>query len=199
MEQRQHRCPRVSHTHVMRVTAWHFLRLLHKQRVPLVRACACWAKSRLRGSSFASQGPPRQAQPLAASSEQIVRVQGAGEALRAQLRAIEEDISVLSRAARAAGPTALRGPMALVLERRKPAPALGPELDLSASPLPPFEHGAGDLTPEGSGYEVLLQVPSSPDRFSAPHEVQRPACAAVAHLHALLPACSWPPAGGRLC
>ena len=89
-----------------------------------------------------------------------MRLQSAGQALRQQLRAIEEDMGALSRAARAAGPLAPGGPMALVLERRKPPPAPSPELDLSAAPLPPFELTTGDLTPEGSGYEIMLQVPS---------------------------------------
>jgi hypothetical protein len=47
--------------------------------------------------------------------------------------------------------------MALVAQRRRQAlPA--PELDLSAAPLPPYEAGDGTLTPEGSGYEILLQA-----------------------------------------
>ena len=62
----------------------------------------------------------------------------------------------LCRAARAAGP----GPgslMAQVLERQQEqAPA---ELALSAAPLPPTEHVVDEgAAPEGTGYEILLQV-----------------------------------------
>ena len=58
--------------------------------------------------------------------------------------------------------------MALVAQRRaQAAPVLAPELDLSAAPLPPFEQDEGGLTPEGSGYEILLQVRRMP-RVSVP-------------------------------
>lgn len=66
----------------------------------------------------------------------------------------------LCKAARAAGP----GPgslMAQAVERQQEqSPA---ELDLSAAPLPPTEHVVDEgAAPEGTGYEILLQVQQIP-------------------------------------
>lgn len=81
-------------------------------------------------------------------------LQSLGRQLREQLQVIEKDLSAISRAARAAGPVP-GSPMALVLERRKEAPT---PVMLPISPAPPREQIEGDYTPEGSGYEILLQV-----------------------------------------
>ena len=73
---------------------------------------------------------------------------------------MEADVAELCQAARAAGP----GPgslMARVLERRQEDDLAG--LDLSAAPLPPREHVKDEgAAPEGTGYEILLQVLQSP-------------------------------------
>ncbi len=85
-------------------------------------------------------------------------VQSLGQRLREQLQVLEEDLSHTSRAARAAGP--IPGSlMTLVMERSKEQPAA---LDLWSAPLPPFEQIEGNTTPEGSGYEILLQVSMEP-------------------------------------
>jgi hypothetical protein len=83
-------------------------------------------------------------------------VQSLGRRLREQLQVLEEDLSHTSKAARATGPTP-GSLMALVLERSKKQPAA---LDMSSASLPPFQQIEGDTTPEGSGYEILLQVRS---------------------------------------
>ena len=85
-------------------------------------------------------------------------MQSLGRRLREQLQVLEEDLTQTSREARAAGPIP-GSPMALVLERKKAPP---PVVDLSAAPLPPFEQIEGDTMPEGSGYEILLQVRQNP-------------------------------------
>ena len=81
--------------------------------------------------------------------------------LHRQLRAVEADVAELCQAARAAGP----GPGSLmaqaVAERQQEQSPAG--LDLSAAPLPPTEHVVDEgAAPEGSGYEILLQVLPSP-------------------------------------
>ncbi len=76
--------------------------------------------------------------------------------LHSQLQAVEADLADLCRAAWAEGPGPCT-PMSRVLTRQEEE--VVPELDLSTAPLPPTEHvvdeGAG---PEGTGYEILLQV-----------------------------------------
>lgn len=87
----------------------------------------------------------------------FVWVQSEAQRLREQLRVLEEDLIHTSKAAWEAGPVP-GSLMAQLLQRRKEQP---PALDLSAAPLPPFEQIEGDTMPEGSGYEILLQVNSS--------------------------------------
>ncbi len=77
--------------------------------------------------------------------------------LQSQLQALEADLADLCRAAWAAGPGP-GTPMSQVLERQEEE-VVTPELDLSAAPLPPTEHVVDEGTaPEGTGYEILLQV-----------------------------------------
>ena len=76
--------------------------------------------------------------------------------LRSQLQAVEADVADLCRAAWAAGP----GPGTLMSQvlRRQEGDVI-PELDLSRAPLPPTEHVVDEhAAPEGTGYEILLQV-----------------------------------------
>ena len=66
----------------------------------------------------------------------------------------------LCQASRAAGP----GPGSLMVQavERQQVQSLA-ALDLSAAPLPPTEHVVDEgAAPEGTGYEILLQVRQSP-------------------------------------
>ena len=80
--------------------------------------------------------------------------------LRSQLQAVEADVAELCQAAWAAGP-APGSLMAQALKRQQEDIPAG--LDLSAAPLPPTEHVVDEgAAPEGTGYEILLQVLQSP-------------------------------------
>ena len=71
---------------------------------------------------------------------------------------MEADVAELCKAAWAAGPGP-GTPMSQILERQQEE-EVAPKLDLSAAPLPSTEHVVDEgAAPEGTGYEILLQVP----------------------------------------
>ena len=82
---------------------------------------------------------------------------------------MEADVAELCKAAWAAGPGP-GTPMSQILERQ-PEEGEIPKLDLSAAPLPPKHVVDEGAAPEGTGYEILLQVQifaSAPlEKFSA--------------------------------